>query len=244
MNENTFNKLGVQKDSKKVIIIMMFLLGILLICFGGYLTYNNFIEKKENKEKSNNENEANDKNQESLINLNEDESQRIFGIFNKIIIWNWGNDNNKVFTYFATDLSRATAVFYNNNSITRNIIESGYNGMIICYKFDELNDLSIKVFGQGVDLNIIKDDFYSTGCQDGYIGHGGGKSSVPMKIKELRYNESTKFYTLEIVEDTSESLPDEYKDILYKFQYKFADGVDLSNITFEGLRSLSGKKIK
>lgn len=229
------------KENKKGLIITLIILLLAVTSSFGYVFYDKFIAKEGVKENTNIINKF------LVISLTEEENENILNVFDWLIITNWGDEgDNEQFDYFTNDLSRTTAVFFNNDFEKLTVdIESG-SGEATCYKLTDLNDLSIKVFGQGINYDNIVTDFGDEewNCPSGYIGMSTGFASGPRKIKELRLNEMTGLYIIEIVPDTD--IYEEYNEIelnaIYKFNFKIDAGVQLKDLKFENLYNLSGEK--
>ena len=239
-----------QKKNNKLLIILLVVFGLIIIGLGGYIVYDKFITNTDTAENDNGNSKNNpdgnqNLNENLVINLTSEENTKLYDVFANIIEWNWGyndwSNSPKAFTYFDTDLSRATATFFNNNTLTSKLVKTDSGSEeAVCYKFDELNNLSNKVFGQGISFNAIKDDFHSEFAPEGYICYDGGTVGELTKIKELRLNEKTEIYTLEIINDDPEFFD---IDMLYKFEFKIDKNVQLKNIKFDDLSNLSGKKL-
>ncbi len=231
--------------SKKYLLIALIITILLAIGFFGYLVYDKYINKTDKKTIENNQNEI------QVINLITDEEENLLNVFDGLIISNWGNqDTNDIttgqFDYFKTDLSRMTAVFYNNNFVRTIVsIDSG-SGEATCYNFSDLNNLSLKVFGQGINHDNIEADFGAENwnCPLGYVGMETGFTSGPRKIKELKLNKTTEVYTIEIIPDTEEyeDYNEEELNAIYRFNFKIDDGIQLKDLKFINLTNLSGEK--
>lgn len=220
---------------KKLLIITLIIAILLAVSSIGYIVYNKFIAKNDTEEKDTKQ-----------LSLTEEENENILGVFDWLITTNWGSntedgEGSEQFAYFTDDLSRTTAVFFSNSlEAIKTEIESG-SGEATCYKLTDLNALSIKVFGQGINYDNIATDFGDEewNCPSGYVGMETGFASGPREIKELKLNETTGFYTIEIIPNT-----DEYEELnaVYIFNFKIDSGVQLKNLKFEDLSNLSGEK--
>ena len=238
-----------ETKSNKAMIISLVILSLLVFGLGGYVVYdkvlldepqttNNNMSDENNSEEENVSSNTQILNENLVINLSNDENDKLFNIFDNIIS-RAGYIEKKAFTFFDEDYIIAY-VLMTSDILSDRFVPNGVE--LTCYSFKEINDLSEKVFRQGINANAISDYFNNTSCPTNYIGlPDGGTVKFDRKIKQLRLNEKTKIYTLEIISIDYES--EDVKNAFYEFEFKIDNGVLLKNIRLNDLSALTGKRL-